>query len=314
MIATFRPTKYSQQLPNMNYLKTSFLLLLALAMSSPVYAQSLTRIPVPLVPSRGIGDYHTQLEKMRLCLLENRKSDFYKEAERLSVIIEANRIIRRVEKRPIETREDFIAIEWRRYYATMAPFITEKDIANGMFRKKNLRWHFKSPDLDSKFSVFDSMRRISKKEYEEMAKILGKDIKKIKEIHINYMTILIKSMRTAKNDTDNAREEFGEKMRSEAITMDRRDIMFRELAQMGTRSTCAKVHLENMYRHFVWQLVDTFPKNGEIVQKYLFSTGCSKEECRLFLEWEVGRKKETEHLFKGLPPSPPESRPSTSKK
>jgi hypothetical protein len=82
---------------------------------------------------------------------------------------------------------------------------------------------------------------------------------------------------------------------------------------MQMRSGDAEANLRTMYSFFVNKLLDAFPGNGEIVQKYLFSTGCSKEECRIILETKIDRNKTTKHFFKGLPPSPPEPFPPSKK-
>jgi hypothetical protein len=167
------------------------------------------------------------------------------------------------------------------------------------------------------------------KEYEELAKILKKDVGKIKEVHLDYLAALIKSMRTVKKDSEDARAEFLEKritknksgtkgaaefILNKKMTKEELDFMIIESARMGDRSSCARNHSSVMYWFFIRKLVYIFPKNADVVQKYLFSTGCSKEECRVVLEDKIGRSKTTEHFFRGLPPSSKKLKSSTSKK
>jgi hypothetical protein len=296
-----------------------FFFLTFLAFAPFAQALDLSQVPKPPVPARDAGDYYTQLEKMRVCLSQNRKYDFYKEAERLSVIIEANQIIRRAEKRPIKTREDFVAIEWKRYYVVTAPVITEKDIANGMpwlgIVKSGIEYS-ESFDLDSKYVVFTSMETMSEEEYEELSKILKKDIKEVKEIHFAYLVALIKSMKAAKENTIRASLDFEKEIRQkkESNTAGKVDFIRKELFRLGRRQGCAEIHSDRMSFYFAVKLIQTFPKDGGAVQKHLFSIGCSKEECRMLLDGLIERNKETEHFFRGLPPKPQRTKSSTTKK
>jgi hypothetical protein len=171
-------------------------------------------------------------------------------------------------------------------------------------------------DMAYKCWTFHSICKISDSEYDEMAKMLKKDAKIIKQNHLIYMSVLIKSVRAAKEIADSESREFQKKPHSyvEYDPDPKNEMSNPDPNGMTKRFVYAKTHLGFMYSSFGKKLVRTFPKDGNIVQKYLFSTGCSKEECRFILEWGIGRNRETEHFFKGLPPSPPESKPSSLKK
>jgi hypothetical protein len=276
---------------------------------------------VPPVSSRDAGDYHAQLEKMRLCLLQNKKHEFYTAAERLSAIIDADRTIRRIEKRQIKTREDVVATEWMRYFVAIAPTIPEADFLAQAVRE---RYPYNEFDIEFKYSTFLSLYLISPEEYGEIERLLKKDIVKLKEIHLAYSAALIKGLRIAKKDSEKTRENFLEK----SFPKDKNGrigfpinnkkaeekLRFIEIssAQMMSRSSRADIRSSLMYLILVQKLVDAFPKNAEMVQQYLLLTGCSKDECRAILMDKLIRTQETEHFFKGLPS--PSQKSKSSKK
>jgi hypothetical protein len=79
-----------------------------------------------------------------------------------------------------------------------------------------------------------------------------------------------------------------------------------------TRTDRFRIVLGYVEKDFVKKLIESHPKDGLRVQEIIMKCGYkTKEECRNLLLRTVGRKKETEYLFRGLPKIEP---PKNTKK
>ena len=152
---------------------------------------------------------------------------------------------------------------------------------------------------------------------EEIAKLLVRDEKALDQLHLLWAQTLMRTLFEAKKQTRTV-ELKAREVHHKYSSLNQDDNSLDALAAfkfevgriISTKNnvTNRRTHLETLIRdrteeQFVKKAIRAFPKDGASVHEYLMKSGFdSKEKCRDVLGRVLVRKKETEYLFKGLPP------------
>ena len=185
---------------------------------------------------------------------------------------------------------------WTFYYIAMAPI-----------GRQNLSNHEEEPpvfvdyrkDIDLKFRAFNSLVYLY---YPYASRELKARKRDVDALVSSYCAAYIRQMRAA---ADNG---FSDKFPTETDVFGEKYVRGQFDARQSYSNMCilaqnrqidAKSHVEYMENRFVPSLVENFPGQKADVLKYLRMAGYKDSEIDALIDRTVGRKPETEFLYKG---------------
>jgi len=274
----------------------------------------------PPFPLAQTGDYRAHLENMRALLQKKNSYEFYHEAERFWDKIRANKVIRKSQKKQQDTPEDAIAIEWCHYLVATAPFISEQDILAGMHWKTERKGATsQSVDISQKWMTFDLFSRGINSHLPIRSR---NDESTFQKARLEYMACMLKTMSVELNSLEAILKKYTQE--EDAIRQEElRKIITKtysgaysilrgpseRLMRVHSRTDSIRHLMRNLERTFASGLRHRFPPDSVSVHRYISSAGYNtKESFRDFLSRTIGRNKNVQHFYNGLPPFPNEGK------
>jgi hypothetical protein len=311
------------------------ILTLALALLAPfTHAQSLSPqfipppvIPQPVVAKREVGQYLPQLEGLEKLLVEKKSLEFYEETEKMfghDHVGNTQGVKAKFIKGNKPTKEEFATLEWVRYYRLIAPLVSFEEL-----ERNDKEWY--SEDYSSKISACG---QLCLEKTKELAVMFGIDENRLLKHRIETITA---TLRFLKNLSEYAEDrKFHEKEDRSWRQMEAERERKRRLAVLeenaargnfddsfdGSRITGASLRparrfgmgndirnmLSRIVDDYVRKLVACFPKQQETIKEYMRKAGLGANKVypeefhfAVLFRNAVGRKPETEWLFRGLP-------------
>jgi hypothetical protein len=288
-------------------------------------AQNSANLPKPLVSLADTGRYRSDIEKIGKLFSEKKLVRFYGEASMLYYGFN------KLTEKENQSKERRAMYEWLFYYVASAPLIPIEERLHGEKIYKVVPGFSGNRiyDVDMKDSA---LAVLSNGFIEERAQTLGVDSRALAKLHAAYMVTIGKSLQDIKAEASeeidkevSLHKRLGDELKElrlflasekfKALSNDEQRKLRVQFRDKRRRKEQTQEYLEEwvlihnesqssyykMERRLISQLVAHFPKEGAVVQQHLKTLGYDAVSSAYVLEQVVGRRKETTHLFLGLP-------------
>ncbi|MDR3228518.1 MAG: hypothetical protein LBT53_03790 [Puniceicoccales bacterium] len=298
-------------------LKTITLTLVVFIMA--IVALCAQEVPQPLVPFQNAKSYCPRLEAIRDAHKAKDIVAFYAHLKDLYIILNADKWTTLYNEGEDPNSVGYAAWDWWFYYAVQGRLLTEDEF------KKNKQIDGFDLAAQSISFVYISDFRIGR--LERMAEKFKFNMPAYRKVYVAYLRSIMSffasseiKLRKIEKKQKEEYAEFEKKVRKASsdriaaaggyIDMDIERLQVNGILygkyyeSLQTRRRISDCQFEQHCNRdeYVKTLVDAYPRDAAQVHEAIMSAGCeSKAKCRDWLLRAVGRSKETEYLYRGLP-------------